>query len=490
MIGRLLLGLCGASALLAQVPAVKAARPLSARLNTVLARSPLLKRSVLGIHVVQLDTGKVLYTRNAGRMFVPASNMKLVTTAAALTRLGPEHRFRTEIIAEPSGDLVLRGAGDPTMSARTYPYMKDAPDRDPMWAIDDLADQAIAAGLTSVDGDIVGDDTAYPWAPYAPSWTQEDSINEDGAPVSALTFNDNIVSIHVRAGESPGDLAELDLSPSFEYFFIDNRVTTIARGRQRVRAYRRPGSNQLMLWGSVLVGRQTTVLASVDDPALYAAHALYEALVRRGIPIRGKPVARHVYGEEPPPPGAGKVLAVRVSPPMTEILQVVNKVSQNLHAELLLREIGRVNRHEGTREAGIEELASMIDPWVEDKEDYRFEDGSGLSRNALLTPHTVTNLLGAMYATPPGETYARDVWVSTLPVGGEDGTLSSRLCCVSDAHNIHAKTGTLARSVALSGYADSKTHGMLAFSIIVNNFYATGNAVRAWVDKMALELVE
>ena len=465
-------------------------RPLAARLNSAVARSPIFKRSILGMHVVEIATGKTLYTRNADRMFVPASNTKLVTTAAALTRLGPDHRFVTKIVHEANGNLVLAGGGDPTMSSRPYPYEMEGTPLDPLHAIEALADEAVANGLMQVDGDVVGDDTLYPWAPYPPSWTQDDAISEAGAPVSALTLNDNVVAIHVQGGEAVGDLAIVDLNPALEYFTIDNRVTTVARGRSRVRMSRKPGSTQLLLWGWVTVGRQTTVQAAVDDPAMFAAQALYDALVRRGVAIRGQPVVRHSYGDEPSPPAEGEVLATRVSPPMTEILRVVDKVSQNLHAEIILREIGRVGRHEPTREGGIAEMDAMLQSLGVDDHAFRFEDGSGLSRNDLITPHVLTHLLESMYASKDGDTWMRDTWVGLLPVGGEDGTLSNRLCCTSDAHSIRAKTGTLARSVALSGYADSRTHGLLAFSIIVNNFAAGGNEVRAWIDRMALELVK
>jgi len=164
---------------------------------------------------------------------------------------------------------------------------------------------------------------------------------------------------------------------------------------------------------------------------------------------------------------------------------VIDKVSQNLHAELILREVGRVTRHAGTREAGLEELAALVAETGAPANESRAEDGSGLSRNALVTPRLVTRLLAHLYASQ-----YHDLWISLLPAGGEDGTLSQRLCCASDGQGIRAKTGTLSRALALSGYADSKTHGRLAFSILVNDFSAPPGEVRQWIDKIASALVE
>src|SRR5262249_4789123 len=152
-------------------------------------------------HVVDLKTGKTLYSRNENRLLLPASNMKLATSAAALTRLGADYRFTTRLVLEPSGDLVIVGSGDPSLSWRTYPYDKDAQPLEPLHALEELVTQAIEAGLDHVDGNIVGDDTTYPYDPYPPTWTNADTLNDDGAPVSALTLNDNVIAVTIQAGE-------------------------------------------------------------------------------------------------------------------------------------------------------------------------------------------------------------------------------------------------------------------------------------------------
>jgi D-alanyl-D-alanine carboxypeptidase/D-alanyl-D-alanine-endopeptidase (penicillin-binding protein 4) len=181
----------------------------------------------------------------------------------------------------------------------------------------------------------------------------------------------------------------------------------------------------------------------------------------------------------------GQVLATRRSPPLSELLQALVKVSQNLHAELMLREVGFARRGDGSPDNGYAELLAFVGEVRISPVEWRSEDGSGLARNDEVTPAAITRLLRYMDASGNGT-----VWHSLLPVGGDDGTLGNRLCCTSDGSRIHAKTGTLSRAVALSGYADSKTQGQLAFSILVNNFAAPTSEVRDWVDKMALELVQ
>jgi D-alanyl-D-alanine carboxypeptidase/D-alanyl-D-alanine-endopeptidase (penicillin-binding protein 4) len=434
-----------------------------------------------GIHIVEVATGKVLYAHNEDRLLAPASNLKILTSALVLQRMEPGRHFTTRVVREASGNLVLVGSGDPSLSGHIFPYQKNGHMGPPLAAIEDLAQQIAARGIHRVDGDIVGDDGIYPWDPYPPSWTQDDTLRDFGAPVSALTLNDNVVAVSIAAGGRPGDPAVLSLSPDLEYLTLDNRVLTGTRGADSdVHVQRIPGSRQWVLTGSVSPGRAVTEMIPLDDPALFAATALYDALIRRGIAVHGTPQARHrVTGAYVPP--SGEEVASRLSPPLGDLLQMMDKLSQNLHAELLLRATTPI----GTTEAALAEMRTYLAETGAAPGDWRLDDASGLSRNALVTPRLLTHLLVRM-----AQSKDHDAWMSLLPIGGEDGTLSRRLCCISQGRGIRAKTGSLARVVALSGYADSNTYGPVAFSILVNDFSAPAAEVRQWVDQIATALLE
>jgi serine-type D-Ala-D-Ala carboxypeptidase/endopeptidase (penicillin-binding protein 4) len=470
------------SALFLFLAAFAYSETLEQRLDRLLEAGP--GKYFAGVEVLSLETKKILFKHNNDSLFMPASNMKVLTTALALVRLGPDYRFTTRLSRELSGDLVLSGSGDPSFSGRVYPYAKDSGSGPPLRALEALADRAVAAGLTRVEGDVIGDDRLYPWAPYPPSWTQDDTIREYGAPVSALTLNDNNISITIQPGAEPGDAAQLSFSPPIEYYAVDNRIVTVSKGGEaRIRVSKVQNSRQLLLWGSIPAGHAAFgETLAVDDPALFAAEALYDLLTRRGVTITGKPVARHRTVSDDYDPLPSVELASRVSPPLIELLQVTDKTSQNLHAELMLREVGRAIRYTGTREAGLEEMTALFKEAGASAGDARLEDGSGLARNVMVAPRLMTRILAHLYASK-----YREAFISLFPIGGEDGTLKNRM---ADHPEIHAKTGTLSRAIALSGYVESKTRGWLAFSIIVNSFSAPSSEVRKWIDKIALELTE
>ncbi|MBL8219884.1 MAG: D-alanyl-D-alanine carboxypeptidase/D-alanyl-D-alanine-endopeptidase [Bryobacterales bacterium] len=471
-----------------------AVRMTTAKRIQTLLDTPAGKNARWGIHVVNLKSGRVLYELHANEQFTPASNTKLFSTALALERLGPGHRFTTTIRAAKApdangvihGDLRMVGGGDPTLSGRAYPYQKDADRVSPLEPVEQLAEQLIQRGVREVRGDIVGDDRLYVWAPYPEGWTVDDSLWDYGAPVSALPFNDNTFTLALRPAPDAGALSVLSLNPPFLPFTVDNRVTTSANGT-KVQLDRAPGSRNVRLYGSVaLSSRGVRQTLAVDDPALYAAYVLRDVLTRRGIRVEGHPVALHRWTrDEPFDPLSGVELARRSSQPLTEVARVVNKVSQNLHAEILLREVARVKRKEPTREAGLKELEAFLTEIDAAPKSFHFEDGSGLSRRTLIAPATLTRLLAHMDARP----YSAD-WDSLLPVAGEDGTLALRFEKAKAASAIHAKTGTLATASALSGYVTTKRGARLAFSIIANNHTLPSSEIRKVVDRIALALVE
>ncbi len=466
---------------------------LEQRIDQTIRRSEIVAPASVGIEVVQIATGKTLYSRNSDSLFIPASNTKLFTTALALVRLGEDHRMTTRLIARSGpdgsgkidGDLILYGGGDPSMSFIRIPYSADAEPANPMAGIEALADEVAARGVRGISGNIVGDDSAYEWEPFPPGWGIDDPVWEYGAPVSALSIGSNSLRVDLTASSVDGEPAALRIIPAFEYFVIANRTRSAAAGEPKLEV-RRTGSRYLEISGDV--PRRTdpvTLWLAVDDPAMYAASALRDALTLRGIRIDGEPVARHrVEGDAITVP-QGVLLAERESPPLYQLIRVTDKVSQNLWAELLLREVARVETGVGNRKAGLGAMAAFLEDAGVPSDDYAFSDGSGLSRLTLVKPSAVVRLLRWMHGWR-----GRDLWTTVLPIGGEDGTLEKRFDKAPPAKAIHAKTGSLSHVNALSGYADSATYGELAFCIIVNNTSGPASEVRKFIDKIGMILLE
>lgn len=447
--------------------------PLTTRIDQVLAGH----RAQWGISVQKLSDGQILQRRCADCFFTPASITKLFSTAYALARLGPDSRFSTRVMAaEPPaengtllGNLVLFGGGDPTLGGRGYPY--GSPAVSPLTSLADLADQVVAAGVTRVEGDILGDDSLWPWEPAPDGWSHDDFTWDYGAPPSALMLHEGTVQMMLRPGAQVGHLAHVSVQPKVEYFTLDNRVTTVAAGSRQIRLIRMPGSRQIQITGQIPIsdGGWSGMLAQ-DDPAQFAAQAFRQLLVERGVAVAGAAAARHrAVGESLLPP-QGVTLAERASPPLIEIVTVVNKVSQNLLADMALRSAGGIN--------GMREYLSGIGI---PRSEARFEDGSGLSRLNTVTPDAMVRLLV--------QKQTAENYIATLPHGGVDGSLQLRFGRDARAQRVRAKTGGMTGVKTLAGYIDSSTHGRLAFAILVNNDHGSGDTIKR-MNQIVLLLTE
>jgi len=479
----------------AAVKRTKRRLTLVQKLDKIIAETPALARAHLGIRVTDL-TGKPIYERNARNWFVPASNTKLYSTALALRRLGPDYRMTTRVLAAAApggdgvidGDVRLMGGGDPSLSGRAYPYDKDREWADTIPGIDDLAEQIARRGVKRIAGSVVGDDTAYVREPFPDGWAIDDPLYEYGAPVSALTVQDNSMRLEIRPAESAGEPAEVYLYPDVGQVTLLPSVETIASGeRGKIRLDRPANTGELRVSGTIAVGAKPfSGLLAVAEPALFAAQALTTALERQGVRVDRQPQTRHRIGSEDLGPEWPALLAERKSRPLSELVQVVNKVSQNLHAELLLREVGRQGNAFGSRETGLEALQAFLEADAGlAKEDVSFTDGSGLSRLTLLTPEATTKLLVYMAGTD-----LKEVWYDSLPIGGQDGTLGRRLTGVTEKGKVRAKTGTLSHVSALGGYIDHPRRGRLAFAILLNNYNTPPIQGRQGIDKLVAALLE
>jgi D-alanyl-D-alanine carboxypeptidase/D-alanyl-D-alanine-endopeptidase (penicillin-binding protein 4) len=468
--------------LLLTVPAW-AAPPLSARIRTAIHASPVARTAFWGIQVTDLQTGVVLFSLNADHYFVPASNTKLFTTALALTRLGPDFKVKTVVSAEApldaegrtTGNLVLTGNGDANLSGRVIPYDVAAAKGDPLSAMQELAGKLYDRGVRQVDGNIIGDDTAFVWEPFGPGWGIDDPVTSDGAAIGALEVNDNTMLLNILPGAAEGDGARLSFDPPLEVFTLVNRLRTTSAVPREIHVERQAGSNVLRVWGAIPPADPgLTESLSVDDPARYAAVALLSAMRSRGIVVNGVAMVRHRYPGADSEVVTSPVLAERESAPLREDLRVTDKVSQNLHAEMLLRLVGK-----GSRRAGLEELQTFLGEAGIDPKEVSLRDGSGMSRQNMVTPHAISQLLIYMAKSPESE-----IWTSLLPVAGVDGSLRERFLKSRMKSRISAKTGTLSHVSALSGYATRRSGRRVVFSIMVNNYSGSSLDIRTVIDKI------
>jgi serine-type D-Ala-D-Ala carboxypeptidase/endopeptidase (penicillin-binding protein 4) len=491
-------------------------RLLAPKINAILADRDL-ARGFWGIEVVSLNTGQILYSQNADKLFIPASNTKLFTTAAALALIGPDYKFHTTIETTGAldqkgrltGDLVLVGRGDPNLSGRVLPYTIRTERSDfPVKVLEDLADAVVQKGLKYLDGNVVADDSYFAFERYGEGWTQDDLVWADGAPVSALTINDNVVFVTIEPADRAGERAFVNIAPFADYYKIDNRIITTPAGTGRkIFINREPGSMVLTLWGNMPLGDAGANEAlAVEDPASFAGQLFRSMLEKRGVIVNGRTTARHTElaslstfsvtalasahdgGGDASPSSRSKqpmVLASYDSRPLTEDLRVINKVSQNLHAEMLLRLLGHEKGNAGTIESGLEVLKGFLTQAGVPSDEYVFYDGSGLSRQNLVTPNAVVTLLQYAAKQPWGRIYSE-----TFPVAGVDGSLADRFRGTPAQGIVLAKTGSLDHVKSLSGYATTTSGDRVAFSIFTNNFDVPGRRAQDAIDRVVEAIVK
>jgi D-alanyl-D-alanine carboxypeptidase/D-alanyl-D-alanine-endopeptidase (penicillin-binding protein 4) len=454
---------------------------LRREIDRIVAR-PQLAHAWVGVEVRSLRSGRVLYARDAEKNFKPASTLKLVTTAAALDAYGPDARLRTTVetggrldaFGRVLGDVYLVGRGDPNLSGRFHDGRATA-------ALEDLAEALRASGVRRIEGRLIGHEGLFQGDRRGDDWAWNDLVWSYGAEVSALSFNDNSARLSAAPGERAGDPLLVEKDPKTSYYRVVSTAQTSPAGSQQEPTLRSdPGSNVFRLSGSWPLGAAPWQgMVAIADPARYAASVFAEVLAAKGIVITGE-----VDTSSDPLPSGLRVLAAHESEPMSEIVKVVNKESQNLHTEMLLRLAGARVKGEGSVRAGHEAVDDFLRRLGVPAESWSLQDGSGLSRSDLLTPHGMVALLAAMDRHRHAAAF-RD----SLAVAGVDGTLENRMTGTAAQGRVMAKTGTIRHVNALAGYATSRSGERLAFAVLVNHHTDGASAALAAIDAIANVLV-
>lgn len=439
---------------------------LSDRIEAVLQQPSFQRLSFVGVHVVDTKTNDVLFSQMADKLFTPASNTKIFTSAAALDAFGPDYRFTTTVVpngeltgTELKGDLVLRAGGDPTLFTDE---------------LEALADQ-VAEKVKTVSGSLVVDVSLFNSPRKGPGWMWDDNPSPYSMSISAIMLNYNTTRIQVRQ-EGADLIAE---------FFPPTAYPTISMlgGDGPVTIDRKPFEATFTVTGSQLP--EASIVQStlaVSDPAPWVGNVFYAMLTKRGVEFA--PSAEPVQVSQSLIPG--EPLATINSKPMSEILSLFNKPSENAIGEMLLHQLSGPTAE---KPANWNTGSAALEIWLTEtvgvqKGNFRLDDGSGLTRYNLVTPRAITQVLQHMATHPNANTF-----LASLPIGGVDGTLSGRMQTLPPTTEIHAKTGTMSGVSCLSGYAKNAEGEWKTFSIMINGYVGSSSAARQLQDAICVELV-
>jgi D-alanyl-D-alanine carboxypeptidase/D-alanyl-D-alanine-endopeptidase (penicillin-binding protein 4) len=447
---------------------------LAERIDALLA-SPEFARGVQGVVIRSLSTGETLYERSPETLLIPASNVKLLTAASALHLLGPDFTFHTRVSISGeidsqgtlNGSIFVKGGGDPIL---------ETPD------LEKLAADVRHMGIRRVTGGIVVDDTMFDKVRLGEGWAWDYLPDYYAAQISALNLNRNVVDVYIFPGKAVGPGVRVELHPSLrDYMKVECNAGTIAPGSERtLTVSRKTFENVITVTGGIPFdepvsdGEEKT---TVEEPALYTGHVFRDKLTAVGIRVTGGVRAEGV------PPDA-RLIASHTSRPLSQVLPLFMKPSDNLIGEVLLKTMGSALKGSGTARAGLEAEMEFLAKIGMDPTAMHVVDGSGLSRLNLITARNLVTLLVYMRAHRHS-----DIFIDSLPVAGIDGTLKRRMRGSPAQGNVRAKTGTLRHASALSGYVTMASGEPLVFSILMNG-HADTNAARKTQDRMCAVMAE
>lgn len=458
------------SAVAAQTPAVAGdicPGELGAQVDAI-ANRPEFSRSRWGILIQPLSSTATLYSRDAQKYFIPASNVKLLTTAAALQKLGADFRIKTSVYSGENGSLYVAGRGDPTI---TEAHLQS------------LAQQLKRRGVDRVN-ELIGDDSYFQGSAVNPNWEWEDAQAGYGAPINSLIFNQNAIELLLSPQDLGQPLKVTFVEPKLaNQWQIQNNSVTVAQNESEFievgREFDRPA---IRVSGQLKVGAESeSAYVAVVNPANNFLQHFQQVLAAEGIPVKQALVASASgnFNQE---------LAAVESPPLAQLVRETNRESNNLYAEVLLRLLGKVTdkkpqQQEDTGEMGLKELKTALTQLGVNPNSYILADGSGLSRHNLISPEALVQTLRFMANSP-----AASIYRQSLPIAGESGTLKNRLNSTPNRVILQAKTGTLSGVSALSGYIEVPDYEPLVFSIIVNQSGLSAASMRSATDEIVLLL--
>nr|WP_245837247.1 D-alanyl-D-alanine carboxypeptidase/D-alanyl-D-alanine-endopeptidase [Virgibacillus phasianinus] len=445
------------------IPAKAAANTgsLEKQLDSYLESEPNLEGAIIGISIRSAATGDLLYQHNADTRLHPASNMKLFTAASALSTLGADHTFTTEVLRGGQvnggtlyGDLYLKGKGDPTLLPEDFA---------------DFAKTISESGINKISGNIIADDTWYDNIRVSPDLIWDDEQFYYGAQISALTvspdkdYNAGSVNVSVTPGK-PGEKPEITVSPKTDYVDIVNTAKTIASGEEEdIEVGREHGTNVITIDGTIPADTKPLEESmAVWEPTDYALNLFKKALVNQGISWTGDIKTGKT-------PDDAEILLSHESMPLSELLLPFMKLSNNVHAETLVKEMGKVVKGEGSFEKGLEVIEEQLLNFGLNIETLKLRDGSGISSSNLIPPNEISKLL---YAIQKEKWYT--TYIHSLPVAGAEerlvgGTLQDRMEDIADHARVQAKTGTIQSVSSLSGYLNTRESETVIFSIVINH---------------------
>jgi D-alanyl-D-alanine carboxypeptidase/D-alanyl-D-alanine-endopeptidase (penicillin-binding protein 4) len=463
-----------------QLPSLEAKKELEKTLKEVLARKAF-RFARVGFVLRSIRDSHPLFSHNGRMGFMTASNMKLVSSATALQVLGPKHHFETKFFALGKkqggiweGDIEILGSGDPTFGAKAFCKKN----------VTEVFDGLIAAlkkeGISEIRGDVLGVDDVQPDEIMGLGWDWSYQADWYAAQVSGLCFNENCMDF-LFSGTELGKPLGFRLEPETSYITVRNKTQVVPAGKgYEVIFHRGLGTNVITLSGTFPLGKKNKRdWGSVENPTGFCAQVCKESLERKGIRVRGRARDRDElegYREG----DSKKLLYVHRSPSIAEIVFSLNKRSQNLYAEQLVRMAGKARGGDGSMRAARRTAKEVLTQLGVSTEQFLMADGSGLSRLNLVKPRLLAGLLAGMWKSEN-----RNVFLNSLPIAGVDGTLKRRFPKGHPGYmRVHAKTGFINKVIALSGYIPRRAKDPLVFSILVNDFFAPHAQIIQGVDDL------